>query len=786
MKKRFPALLTTLIWTALYSQPTLSDTSEVCLLGVPTYNHPLVTGNVNTLPVTIHADQSSAYYPDKALFTGNVKIRQGNSLLTANEVELRQIEAAGQEPTRMVTARGDVFFSDNQVQLQGPEAWSNLNTKDTDIYQATYQMVGRQGRGDADKMQMRDNNRYTILENGSFTSCLPDDNSWRVEGSRVIQDRDEQVVEVWNARFKIGDVPVFYSPYMQLPVGDKRRSGFLIPNAKYGSSNGFELLLPYYWNIAPNYDATFTPHYMSKRGLQWQTEFRYLTAPGAGLMAVDWLPQDKQQYSDAQARWLLYWQHAGVLDSVWRFNIDYTKVSDSHYFTDLSSKYGSTTDGYATQKFSVGYADTHWDLALATKSFQVFTDAGNQNAYRAQPQLDINYYQQDIGPFDLHTYAQAAKLTSINVNNPEVTRLHLEPRISVPLSNSWGNLNTEAKVMTTHYQQTIPDGFSRNYQALNNRAAPDLDESFTRVIPEFKVDGTMIFERQMNLLSDYAQGNYTQTLEPRVQYLNVGYRDQSHIYTYDSTLLQTDYTGLFRDRTYSGLDRIASANQLSSGLTTRIYDDSLAERFNASAGQIYYFSRPRTGDESASLDRSHDTGSLVWAGNSSWRINQHWGVRGGVQYDARLSSIALGDAVAEYRRDSDRVMQLNYRYASSEYIKATLPNIVDPGYQNGISQVGATAGWPVVDRWAVVGAYYYDTRAKQTASQLVGLQYNNCCWNITLGYERKITSWDYPSQRSQYDNQITFNIQLRGLSNDHSLGTQGMMRSGILPYQRAF
>ena len=169
-------------------------------------------------------------------------------------------------------------------------------------------------------MKQRGENRYTILENGSFTSCLPGSNTWSVLGSEVIHDREEQVAEIWNARFKLGPVPVFYSPYLQLPVGDKRRSGFLIPNAKYSTSNYFEFYLPYYWNIAPNMDATITPHYIHKRGnVMWENEFRYLTQAGAGLMELDYPPsdkvfQDEHPTEGDKHRWMYFWQHAGVLD----------------------------------------------------------------------------------------------------------------------------------------------------------------------------------------------------------------------------------------------------------------------------------------------------------------------------------------------------------------------------------------------------------------------------------------------------------------------------------------
>ena len=389
-------MLAATIWSALYSHGAMADLAAQCMLGVPTYDKPLVQGDPNSLPVTINADKATGNYPDNALFSGNVNVVQGNSTLDADQVQLNQIANPNQPtPTRTATATGNVRYNDNQIKLNGPKGFANLTTKDTDVQDGNYQMVGRQGRGDADKMKQRDNNRYTIMDNGTFTTCLPGDNSWSVVGSEVIQDRQEEVAEIWNARFHIGPVPVFYSPYMQLPIGDRRRSGFLIPNAKYSSNNGFGATVPFYWNIAPNYDATITPNYMSNRGLQLQNEFRYLTVAGAGLMEFDYLGNDKKiddQYvadenriSDKTKRWMYYWVHSGVYDQVWRFNVDYTKVSDPYYFTDFDSKYGSSTDGYATQKFSVGYFNENWNATLASKQFQVFSDYGNTNAYRDEP-----------------------------------------------------------------------------------------------------------------------------------------------------------------------------------------------------------------------------------------------------------------------------------------------------------------------------------------------------------------------------------------------------------------
>ncbi|MDO2432750.1 LPS assembly protein LptD [Enterobacter bugandensis] len=779
MKKRIPTLLATMIGSALYSQQGLAaDLASQCMLGVPSYNRPLVEGDTNSLPVTITADSSKGTYPDNATFTGNVDINQGNSRLQADEVQLHQKQPEGAvEPVRTVDALGNVHYDDNQVILKGPKAWSNLNTKDTNVWEGDYQMVGRQGRGKADLMKQRGENRYTILENGSFTSCLPGSNTWSVVGSEVIHDREEQVAEIWNARFKLGPVPVFYSPYLQLPVGDKRRSGFLIPNAKYSTTNYFEFYLPYYWNIAPNMDATITPHYIHKRGnIMWENEFRYLTQAGAGLMELDYLPsdkvfQDEHPTEGDKHRWLFYWQHAGVMDQVWRFNVDYTKVSDSSYFNDFSSKYGSSTDGYATQKFSVGYALQNFDATVSTKQFQVFSDQSTPT-YGAEPQLDVNWYQNNVGPFDTRVYAQAVHFVNTDSDMPEATRVHLEPTINLPWSNDWASLNTEAKLMATHYQQKNID----NYNTTNNA---HLEESVNRTLPQFKMDGKLIFERDMGLLAD----GYTQTLEPRMQYLYVPYRDQSKIQNYDSSLLQSDYSGLFRDRTYGGLDRIASANQLTTGVTTRIYDDAAVERFNVSVGQIYYFTESRTGDDNIQWEKDNKTGSLVWAGDTYWRMTDRWGLRGGVQYDTRLDNIATSSAAIEYRRDEDRMVQLTYRYASPEYIQATLPSYAGAEqYKDGISQVGGAASWPIADRWSIVGAYYFDTNANKPADQMVGLQYNSCCYALRVGYERKLNGWDTVNNQSKYDNVIGFNVELRGLSSNYGLGTHQMLRSNILPY----
>ncbi|QIQ21656.1 LPS assembly protein LptD [Zophobihabitans entericus] len=785
MKKYVPSLVAVAVWATLYSayslannteenRPEISCLDQQCLANVPVYTKPLVEGDIKTLPVEVETDTFTASAPNTAVYEGNVVITQGNRSVEADKVTIETKE----DQSRVVTISGDINYLDNVVTLQGEQASMNLDTNDIEIKNSQYHLVGRLGRGQASQLQL-ESNRYITLKDGSFTSCPVDDNSWNIQGSTVIHDNEEELVEIWNAVFKIGPVPVLYSPYLQFPVGDRRRSGLLIPSFNYDSIDGVNIATPFYWNIAPNLDATFTPRLIQRRGVQLQTEARYLTSLGQGVFALDWLHHDSLYNKDRRdpeidtgdnkERWLFHWEHKGLIDQNWRIETDMTRVSDVRYFTDLSSNYGSMTDGYITQRYLLGYANNNWDVALSSKSFQVFRSTLKDNMYRTVPQLDIRYYSNPFDSVKFNTYAQAVRFTSPGVRNPEITRLHIAPTVSYNVSNQWSMFNADATLLATHYYQDVP---GNNYSVLQ--------KDVNRVMPHLNLDGRIIFERDNIPFLD----GYTQTLEPRIKYQYIPYRNQSRIQNTDSSLLQSDYAGLFRDHLYSGLDRIASANQLSTGLTTRFYDNNLVERFNFSLGQVYYFNKSRTGDLSSPLDQNEDTGSLTWATDGFWRVNDNLIMRGGLQYDTRIDEVALANGVIEYRASQNKLAQLSYRYANKNYIDA-IGLITNSPYKQDISQVGLMASWPLTDTLSVVGSYYYDTKLEQSSDSFIGFQYNSCCWGFSVQYGRKITDWNASTQTSQYDNKLSFNFELRGLSTNRNT-TAKMLDFGLLPYQSAF
>ena len=520
---------------------------------------------------------------------------------------------------------------------------------------------------------------------------------------------------------------------------------------------------------------------MSHRGWQLNGEFRYLTLLGEGRIAGEYLGNDRlEDYtSENRKRHLLHWKHNAAFAQNWRLDVDYTKVSDKRYFTDFDSEYGSSTDGYADQKARLAYYQPNYNLAISAKQFQIFDEVAI-GPYRALPQIDFNYYKNGLldNKVDFKLFSQAVRFDNDSTQMPKAWRFHLEPSLNSTLSNRYGSVNFETKLYATHYLQ-------RKGKATD---AEEVERSVTRVLPQFKVD----FQTVLASAKSFLEG-YTQTLEPRVQYLYRPYKNQSNIgskrnteylgFGYDSSLLQQDYFSLFRDRRYSGLDRIASANQVTVGGTMRFFDETKEERFNIAAGQTYYLEPSRIDNNS----RNKTSGlSSSWALESNWKISEQWHWRASFQYDPQLKQVSLGNTGLEFNPTKNNIVQLNYRYVSKEYINQNLTSNANR-YNQDINQLGLQLGWELTDNWAVVGRYYQDLALKKPVEQYLGVQYNTCCWSVGIGARRYVTSRQ--NQRNDeifYDNSVGVTLELRGFGNDHKSGIEEMMKQGKLPYLKAF
>ncbi|QUJ67797.1 LPS assembly protein LptD [Photobacterium sp. GJ3] len=769
------SLLATMISIALYGPSAFANDALIEKETSPTAEDELALvrgmcltpdpseGDPNNAPIRISADQAEASSGESVTYSGDVVIRQSNRTVAADIATMNQRK-------NTVSAEGNVYFHDGTIEVYADNMHNNLDTDDAEINNAVYSLTCEAGRGEATKIE-KEGMTYYRLRNGTYTTCPPGDKSWQFTATSIEREADSPFADLYNARFEVLDVPVFYMPYLRVPVGDERLTGFLYPTVSYGSRDGFELETPFYWNIAPNYDLTLTPKYMSNRGVQLKSHFRYLTEFGQGGLKGEYLPDDSAA-SDNDPRWAFNWSHSGTYDENWIFHVDYSKVSDVTYFSDVDSDIGRREDNNLLQTGEVSYRDYNWDSTLRVRNFQPLTPGVSSN-YRLMPQLEFNYYEPELGyGLDFGLLSHISRFENDDPSNPSADRVHLEPSLTLPYATPWWSMTTEAKLMYTYYNQE----FDPTVVGLE-----DLDETATRTVPSLRMLTGLYFERDTDLFGS----GYTQSLEPQLQYLYVKDVDQSNIYgAYDTTILQTDYYGLFRDRRYSSVDRIAAANQFTVGASTRFFDNDLKERFNLSFGQIFYLN-----DSGRNLQEEGESQPNYSASafESDFNYNDWLFFHGSLQYDASEKDMQFANAAMEYR-EGGLFSQLNYRYVSKEYIQQSLPdnNQIDNYTQEGISQVGFSTGFPIHAGLSIRGDYYHDLTENQMVEGQISLNYRSDCWMITLGYnEYMVARSNVNTQPVEYEQNFSISFSLLGLAGASAVGASSASGNAI-GYGRPF
>lgn len=736
---------------------------EQCLVNQPEPTNP------GQQPINVEADKLEAINGQKATYSGNVVVVQGKKRIAADNVTLHQQE-------NVVVAEGNVQFSDGEIKTHSTKATNHLNTDEMTLENTRYQFLCEPGRGEAVYVSKTGKAVYEI-EDGSITSCPDGDNAWRMRASSIDVDQNEEIATFYNPRLEVQNVPVFYLPYLTVPIGDTRKTGFLYPTASYGSRNGYSFEVPIYWNLAPQYDLETTFNYMQKRGTQLNSVFRYLTDFGAGQIKSEYLADD-QLHTELGDRWAFQYEHNGIFQQAWKFEIDYSKVSDINYFSHIDSGIGNREDGQLIQEGRATYRSDSWDSALLVRDFQLLTDnpSSSNLPYRLMPQLTYNYYAPEAMKYlDLDLISHISRFETDAINKPSATRVHIEPGLKIPFSNTWGNWTTEARVLGTYYQQD-----------LDKTTDAKLEESVTRVIPEIRSVAGIVLERDTVLLDDY-----TQTLEPKIQYLYVPEKYQDNIGLYDSTELQTDYYGLFRSRKYSGVDRIESANQVSYGASTRFFDSNYKERLNIAFGQIFYLDSKLNPSNDNSKDK--ESSYSAWAVEMDFNFADYLFYHGGIQYDINGQAVQLGNSTLEYRF-AGGYLQTNYRYVDKDYI-CSVRGCSSDGYssltKDGISQAGLLASYQLTRKWSASGQYYYDLTTDEALEWLANLTYTSDCWYIGFTYSNQLKDWKIKRtfENPIYENNFSFNIGIIGFGT--SIGAGSSMTgvdsaSNSLGYGRPF
>jgi LPS-assembly protein len=509
---------------------------------------------------------------------------------------------------------------------------------------------------------------------------------------------------------------------------------------------------------------------MSKRGTQIKTEFRYLTDLQSGNINVEYLNKDNAITSNNDARYLARIQHIGTFSDDFRAYVDYTTISDDNYLVDIGSTEYSSNDAYLYQIGELSYFGQHWQTTMKIQDFEVLGD--NQPSYKTLPHIEVLVQQ----PFTLFTeqtvqgqFELYSELTSFKAEtNQQVSanRYHVEAGLSFPVSTPAWFINSEFKLMHTYYQQNdIQEG-------------SELTKNINRTLPKVRFNGGINFDRTLSLFGN----NYTQTIEPQIQYLYIPEEDQTDIGLYDTTNLQDDYNGLFRDRSYSGLDRIAGANQYTWGITSRVLDKSNLEIFRLSVGRIQYLDDNNIFDElidNTNVDTNVDaltTQQSSVAANLFYRLNNKWQISSDIQYNTIESFTNKSQVSLNYQIDKYNSVQLNHRYTR---------NVSG----SSLEQASALASFAISKDWAFVGRLTEDLKRSRSLESYAGIQYESCCWALRIAYHRYINSSlsNDGENRDEFNSGFMLQFIIKGLNGKQgSIGTQEMFDSSIFGYKSPY
>ena len=708
------------------------------------------SGKVANDNFTILSSTSSIKKGEYAQFTGGVTLLNKDKSVVADELSVNREDAT-------VIANGDIHFQNKGIDIFASTLNINEQQKTTLLTDTSYQLNGTAGHGSAEEININGDGKTLNFIDSSFTTCYGAVPDWQMRASEITISADEKSLEAYNARFSLFDIPVLYVPYLTMPIGTERQSGFLYPSISSSNNSGIEVQMPYYINIAENMDATITPRYMSDRGTQLITEFRYLEGLQSGQVDIEYLNNDKK-ITNNDSRYLARIQHIGTYSDRFRAHVDYSTISDDNYLVDLGSSQFNSNDSYLYQVGEVSYFADTWQSTFKLQDFEVLGD--HQQSYKTLPQIEISS-QQALTSFDgiIDIYSELSVFDTPDRTKPTAERYHLEAGLLYPIVTPAWFLNSELKLLQTNYQQKNID------------AASNLEKDVSRTLPKVRVHGGVNFDRALSLFGQ----SYNQTLEPQLQYLYIPDKDQSNIGIYDTTNLQDDYNGLFRDRRFSGIDRIAQANQVSWGLTSRILNEQNSELLRFSLGRIVYFNESNFNN--SEQDVIADKSAL--AADIYVHLSRNWQFSSDIQYNTDSNSTSKSQTSLDYLFSNNQTIQLNHRYASDVSGES-------------LEQMSLATSIKIADRWQFVGRFTQDLKGRRSIESYAGLEYSSCCWGIRFAYHRNINSKieddnNINENRDAFDSGFKIEFVYNGVNSKQSSNSvSDMLNSSIFGYKRPY
>ncbi|AKC59712.1 LPS assembly protein LptD [Blochmannia endosymbiont of Polyrhachis (Hedomyrma) turneri] len=715
----------------------------------PIINEQLIN---NDTKITIQANQAKFYLDEKqAYFSGNVIVTHHNNILYANEIYLHKQLINNTTPHTILLGTGNICYCNDTINITGKKIQTDFQTKNTDLYSSNFHFIKYQTYGTANHIKQRYNNRYTILKHANLTSCLPKRNYWKITGSQISYDHKKDILDIWNAYFKIKNIPILYIPYLQLSLDHKNHEGFHPPTPEYNNEHGLEIKLPYHFNINQYCYGNISTNLIPQQGIQIKNTIQYLKKLNTGVINLEILNNNQPHNNKHTNQWLLYYNLNNTIHKKWRIKSHYIKINDCNYLQNSTLKQLHPVRNFYTKKtMSCQYTDNLWYINLLYKEFQPLKN-NIKNIYNTKPQLNINLYTNKLKPVNFQLFGELTYFKNINHNYPRTTRVHIEPSIIISSNIFNTDSHTKITLKTTHYQQNNIDYYNNTTMHTNKH----LTHTINRYIPEFKSNTKIILQKRTQILKKYKQ-----TLEPKFQYLYIPYRNQNNIAIYDTTIFQTNNPNPFEDTLYSGLDRIAPANQLTSNIYTKIYDKNDIEIFNISLGQIYFLKHQNINNDIKKHNPYKKNHNITWIANSNLTIKKSLKIKTNIQYNTHIKQFKSGNAIIEHKKNNNKILQINYCYLNSKYFAKITPELINKDYQKNITQLGIIGNWPISKHWTISGTQFYKTNNKQTINQTIGMQFYTCCWKINTGYERKINIWNKKTNSTKYDNKLLFKVTL--------------------------
>ncbi len=671
-------------------------------------------------------------------FSGNVYLQQGLQLIKAENLRYQTSDGK-------IEATGEVLYWDENLLAQSPEVHINQDRSGF-AKDANYWLIERRARGRAARITRHDD-QHIELQRADYTTCAGEQPAWQLRSRKTTLDLAKDVGVARDVSLYLGSYPVFYTPYISFPLGDQRKSGFLPPKLGYSTERGMEISIPYYWNLAPHYDVTFTPQFMTRRGLRLDTEARYLTQHSQGIWEWHLMPSD-DKYEREDQRYQLKVEH--VTQFTPRFNaaLLYNQVSDNDYLADFSNTLETSSTTHLTRQLVSSYLGNGYLLQAGLLDYQTLSENPAARPYQRLPQIiaqtmlpeqsnrlhgvasaEYVYFERDLP--DTSDYALPP--------NPTGHRLHSTLSLGFPWQPPWGFFKPKLSGYLTQYK-------------LSNHGE---NNSLSRSLYSVSTDSGLFMERQMG------SSNWLQTLEPRLFYVFIPHKAQKNIPIFDSAEYDFSFAQMFRENRFIGNDRIGDENRVALALTSRLLDATDGEEYlRASIGQSHHFTDRQV---AVSNDADERNSSDVIAEIAA-RMAKNLTASQTLQYDSDDHTMVRSSTRLRYH-NMHSGHTLNVAYRSRKNLREDLE-------QTDIS-------WylPVNKHWSAIGRWNYSLEHGKNLETFAGVEYNSCCWAVRLVGRRYLQNLE-----GDYSSGAFVQIELKGLAG-FGRGTGEFLRDSISGFE---